>query len=204
MQFLMDNYIWFLVAGIIGLMTVIGYIAEKTDFGRKEVKREESKEKKVKKDVKKIEELKLNDVVYSDNNKNIEVVDVNKVEEPDVFAFNDLNVSQPEEDLTVPLNDEKKVSEANINLNVEEDLTVPLNDNKQNEIANNFMEEDLTVPLSGKVEEIKEEVNVNVDEDLTVPLNAESNVKNESLVQEIDENKKENTDISSAEDIWKF
>ena len=202
MQFLMDNYIWFLVAGIIGLMTVIGYIAEKTDFGRKEIKREESKEKKVKKDVKKLEEsnLKLNDVVYTDT-KNIEVIEDEKVEEPDVFAFNDLNIPIKEEDLTVSLNGEKANNEENKNLIIEEDLTVHLNNNNQNEVVNNFVNEDLTVPLSGKVEEPVTELNVNVDEDLTVPLNATTN---ENKIEEIVENKKENINVDTSEDIWKF
>ena len=35
MQFVTDNYIWFLIIGIVILMVVIGYIAEKTDFGHK-------------------------------------------------------------------------------------------------------------------------------------------------------------------------
>ncbi len=44
MNFITDNYIWFIVIGIIVLMAVIGYIADKTDFGRK-IKAEENEEK---------------------------------------------------------------------------------------------------------------------------------------------------------------
>ena len=48
MDFIVDNYVWFIVVGIIILMAVIGYIADKTDFGRKG-KEEATKEKKVEK-----------------------------------------------------------------------------------------------------------------------------------------------------------
>lgn len=50
-DFFVDNWLWFLVGGIVLLMTLIGYIAEKTDFGRKEVEKKvkPKKEKKNKK-----------------------------------------------------------------------------------------------------------------------------------------------------------
>ncbi len=35
LDFVTDNYVWFLVGGIILLMTLIGYFAEKTQFGKK-------------------------------------------------------------------------------------------------------------------------------------------------------------------------
>lgn len=47
MDFLSEYYLWFLVGGIILVMALIGYIADKTDFGRKEVT---PKQKKVKND----------------------------------------------------------------------------------------------------------------------------------------------------------
>ena len=48
MQFVTGNYIWFLIIGIVILMVVIGYIAEKTDFGHKDVGKKEKKDKKKK------------------------------------------------------------------------------------------------------------------------------------------------------------
>lgn len=38
MDFIVDNYFWFIVGGVVILMIIIGYIAEKTDFGRKPFK----------------------------------------------------------------------------------------------------------------------------------------------------------------------
>ena len=154
MQFIIDNYIWFLAAGIIGLMTVIGYIAEKTDFGRKEIKRADSKETKVKKNVKKLEEskLKLNDVVYTET-KDIEVIDVDKAKQQDEVSSDKLTAQQVEEDLTVPLNGKKEEPKEEINQIIEEDLTVPLNGDAKKNIA--------------EVEETnKETKNVNPAEDI--------------------------------------
>ncbi len=55
MDFIVQNYVWFIVGGIIILMVVIGYIADKTDFGRKG--KEENKVEKPKKE-KKVKEKK--------------------------------------------------------------------------------------------------------------------------------------------------
>ena len=53
MGFFVDNWLWFLVGAIVVLMTLIGYIAEKTDFGRKDIpKREKVKKEKPKKEKK--------------------------------------------------------------------------------------------------------------------------------------------------------
>ena len=35
MDFVIENYIWFLVGGVVILMTIVGYFAEKTEFGKK-------------------------------------------------------------------------------------------------------------------------------------------------------------------------
>lgn len=36
MSFIVDNYIWFIIAGFVLLMITIGYYAEKTNFGKKQ------------------------------------------------------------------------------------------------------------------------------------------------------------------------
>lgn len=51
MDFIIDNYVWFIVGGVLLIMAVIGYFAEKTNFGRNEFERKVKrvpKEKKVK------------------------------------------------------------------------------------------------------------------------------------------------------------
>ena len=34
MEFIIDNLVWFIAGGVVILMTIIGYFAEKTDFGK--------------------------------------------------------------------------------------------------------------------------------------------------------------------------
>ncbi len=41
LDFVIENYVWFLVGGIVLLMTLIGYFAEKTQFGKKKSKKQE-------------------------------------------------------------------------------------------------------------------------------------------------------------------
>lgn len=53
MDFVIENYIWFLIIGVVLVMALIGYIAEKTDF----VKEKEPKEKKQKKSKKNVKEV---------------------------------------------------------------------------------------------------------------------------------------------------
>ena len=50
MDFMTENYIWFTVGGVVIIMALIGFVAEKTDFGRKN--RQDKKEKVSKKEVK--------------------------------------------------------------------------------------------------------------------------------------------------------
>lgn len=64
MPFIVDNYIWFAVGGLVIIMAIIGYFADKTDFGRKneEKKAKEpkpKKEKKAKKEDKKPEKIEV-------------------------------------------------------------------------------------------------------------------------------------------------
>ena len=56
MEFFVENWLWFLAGAIVIIMTLIGYIAEKTDFGRQDIPKRE-KPKKEKKKTKATEEL---------------------------------------------------------------------------------------------------------------------------------------------------
>lgn len=169
MNFFTDNYIWFICAGILVIMTIIGYIAEKTDFGHKEIVRKQKTDKKEKnkKMAKEIKDsnLKLNEAIYN-KNENIEII---------------------EEDLTVPLN---KPVENIEKMTFEENLTVPLNS------AASKVEEDLTVPLNYEknFENLEENLidpfNPTAQEDLTVPLNGST-----SDIEKVEEEVKKVDDI---------
>ena len=51
MEFIVENYVWFIIGGITILMAVVGYIADITDFGRKALKDRATKEAANEKDV---------------------------------------------------------------------------------------------------------------------------------------------------------
>lgn len=125
MDFIVDNYIWFIVAGIIILMAVIGYIADKTDFGRKG-KDEDTKEKKVEKPKKekKVKEKKEKIKVEAKgiNELTQEVAENNKV---DVQESADLNVVEPVQNVQVN------------NENIDQSLFAPLTDNVNEVIPQN-------------------------------------------------------------------
>ena len=53
MQFIVDNYIWFIVGGVVLLMAIIGFFADRTDFGRKEFQKRLKEPKEKNKDSKK-------------------------------------------------------------------------------------------------------------------------------------------------------
>lgn len=44
MDFVINNYLWFIIGAIVLLMIVIGYFAEKTDFGKKPLKNTSKKQ----------------------------------------------------------------------------------------------------------------------------------------------------------------
>ena len=128
MDFITDNYVWFIVIGVVILMAVIGYVADKTDFGRKgkndekiekpkkEKKKKESKpkENKIKIEAKGINELSQK---LADNQPKEEIVD--SVNQNVVNS----NLGQPAENidqaLFAPLTDEKPATEEPVTDNVE-------------------------------------------------------------------------------------
>lgn len=125
MDFIVDNYVWFIVIGIIILMAVVGYIADKTDFGRKG-KEEGTKEKKVEKPKKekKVKEKKEKIKVEAKgiNELTQKVAENNKV---DVQESADLNVVEPVQNVQVN------------NENIDQSLFAPLTDNVNEVIPQN-------------------------------------------------------------------
>ncbi len=92
MDFIMENYIWFSIAGVLILMAILGYIAEKTNFGKgNQVKKEE---KKVKKE----------EVVIEQPTQEVSEVDL----------FNDMNVMPM--DVNLPVADTNPVASMNEDL----------------------------------------------------------------------------------------
>lgn len=94
MDFFSEYYLWFLIGGIILVMALIGFIADKTDFGRKDItkKQEDGKEKTKKAN----EEKKENIVIEEQNDSSInnieEVVSNSEIIVEDVKPGNDESI----------------------------------------------------------------------------------------------------------------
>lgn len=100
MEFVVDNYLWFLIGGIVLLMIIIGYFAEKTNFGKLPLNNKKKQEEKTEEQATPEEpEIKLDEIGIADAlapEENLNVFD--EVEE----AVSDNNVG---EDLNVPFGD---------------------------------------------------------------------------------------------------
>ncbi len=141
MNFVYDNYIWFIVIGVILFMALIGYIAEKTNFGRNQFEKKVKKEPRPKKEKKPKEPLQVEEVVppvSSEEETPLEsgvVIEdddwMNPLEETTETIEDDLN-EELKEDFTVPLELEQEVEEEPIEPleSKEEDLTVPFGDSQ--------------------------------------------------------------------------
>ncbi len=162
MGFLSDNYSVFILLGVLMLMLVLGFIAEKTDFGRKKItkkekqqkkqqlkeKKKEKKPKRVKKEVDdfvkpskkrktkksdKIEESAVEKPITIDDNDWMVPFDVDEKED-DVFTH---NISEVDQDVVNNVNVENNVVEGI------EPIMEPV-DNSDN-----------IIPLESTIEELK-------------------------------------------------
>lgn len=123
MDFVIDNYLWFVIGGIVILMIIIGYFAEKTDFGKKplrekkpkeEIKEFETVEKVEETNVDEIDDKGINDILEQSREEEMNTLDVAETEDVNVEDDSDIvsDMELPEEDLNVPFGDtEEKVEE---------------------------------------------------------------------------------------------
>lgn len=215
MEFFVENWLWFLVAAIIILMTLIGYIAEKTDFGRKDIPKRE-KVKKEKKAPKAKEELAevlepeakpevqmslATDSIFEEPVQTLEELDNTNVE-PEIMEnlnvpFDNINIESPKA--------EEEISETMENLN---------------DSYTDFTYQEPTINIEEPIETFE---NVETLENLTIPFGnttydmpvseVEEVVENEPIVELEDSNISniELPDLDSivteeddTEDVWKF
>lgn len=228
MEFLSANYIWIIVAVVIILMTIIGYIAEKTDFGRKEF---EKREKKVKEKKTKEKKTVTTEVPASVGLENSEATNNVPMEvEPAVIEENsevkfgepladDMEVSSP---ITLAEAGESSEPVENLETPLSEDLNVPLEDTKENSEKLPTQSEDLNAPFGDNVVEgsaedlnqpFSDEAPKPMEEDLNVPFgddaaeteNSEVNIDLpdiDSVKEDVSNSNEKNE--SEDDDIWKF
>ena len=141
MDFIVQNYVWFIVGGIIILMAIIGYIADKTDFGRnfktekpKKQKPKEEKRERIKLAAKGINELTEKAIEQERIDNNVPVKD-------QTVDNNNLNVVEP-------------VDETINNENIDQSLFAPLTDNSIGDVNKMVTESPQNIELKS-IEPVK-------------------------------------------------
>lgn len=153
MDFIIDNYIWFIVGALVIIMAVIGYFADKTNFGRKEIQKR----------VKKVEEKPKKEKKAKKNKKDKKAVDNTPVAEVDETP---VEIPDPDfvgVDLYAPVSDNSSA--------VNEDLYAPLENSAASEpvetiedlYEKNEPQEDLYAPLTDSVSPEEVEVSTWTD-----------------------------------------
>ncbi len=176
LDFVEQNYVWFIGGAIFIVLIVIGYIAEQTDFGHKKIERKAKPEEPINKkevikeikETKEFENIKLNDVVYKGTEAKAE--EVKKVE--DISTIKNEPVKP-----NIPFNNDKK--------------TEPIkNDNKQ------FKEEKKDIPFNNNVKVENKDIKENNKD-----IESEDQSVWEKPTVEVEPKKEE---ITTEEDIWDF
>ena len=181
MEFLVDNYFWLLSIGIIFIMALIGYIAEKTGFGKIEKPNEEcsynddsenfddepvKEKKKSRKELKKEKKAKR-----EEEKKQLEKLD--KEESP-------LEVQEDTVSLTPPSLDEVvDTSSENLNIGMADILAKNKEDKEEEAKIEDSLKsvEKTNLPLE---EESKENSEDDIPEELKAPLDLNSSLKEET------------------------
>ena len=141
MDFIIENYVWFIVAFVVIVMAIIGYFADKTDFGskieKKEKKQNNKKNEKIKVEAKGINELTQNiaennkDAVSTNQDENIVNIDqIKEQEKLDPMPIDNENIDQS---LFAPLTDTTSKEQINdaVNSPVELKNIEPTNINNE-------------------------------------------------------------------------
>lgn len=186
MDFVINNYIIFIIVGVILLMALIGYIADNTNFEKK------PKKEKIKKDKKKKEEfveqtaVENQETVIPDTNSDLNTLDDSLV------STEELTNSENSNEMSEISNDVNMEAKDDLNMMDSFDLPSELTDTNINNVAS-----EQSIDANASIENNNFETNsndVNFDLDNN-PVNDEQtdNQKNEEI------NNETNTD-----DIWKF
>lgn len=205
MDFIANNYVWLIVVGIIILMAVIGYFADKTDFGRKvkTEKTEKNVEKIEKKKNKKEKDKKPNKIVVDAkgiNELSKEAAEKNALVQENNSLDNNNEVSfVPPATDNIPT-DNQQFSAPTVNETVDQSLFAPLTD-QNNAVVDGNQEVKEPTAVAGAVSEVVEEEPENPNENQSEEL---KNIDPVTLPENTEDNKKNNDVVAEEEDIWKF
>lgn len=218
-DFMREYSIWIIVAIIVILMTIIGYIAEKTDFGKKEFsKRTGKKQKKEAKIETKIDEKAEKEVavpvenpVISSSETVTETLPLDEALENSETKEENINVKTNTEEILFqePLKDNMEIASENQSIKFE---SVP-NETTHQEDNFDLSFDTPTVEQTPKEEKtFSDTTGFNLDEDLNVPFGDDAKVSIhdnmnldlpdiDSVKQEVNNTKDEDVE---DDDIWKF
>lgn len=215
--FLSENYVLIIVIAVIVVMTIVGYIADKTNFGEKKEKIPKENKKKVFQDEPVENNEETNDQLIPDDATQEEKLNT------DLEDSNDIGFDSFEP--VAPLNDDHlETSEMNFempsDIKEQEDIQnpvpneipedEPMNSEIQEENENNSLENvdnsensnvnDSVVP---SVDEMKIEP---VDDSISEETNPteEVNATDDFALPSIDKLNQEIADVEDDEDVWKF
>lgn len=205
MQFIMDNYIWFAVGGIVIIMAIIGYFADKTDFGRNK----EEKPPKVKKEKKPKKEKKVEEPQKIE----VDAKGINELTQSMIETPTEETKEEAMDDLYAPLE-----STESQDVEVDASLYAPLEPLTNEEVTEVETQETMTteVPVidsMATMEEEPKEVELEPFTPNTIEEPIEESIEEniEPLVQPIEPLKEEPVQIPTTEpeateeeDVWKF
>jgi len=178
----MDNYIWAIIIVIAILMAIVGYIADKTDFGRKEF------ERKVKQDKPKKEKLKkeIEEVLPVVEQTPAQAEFTNEVNETPVSVNNNFSDLMIDDSTDMSVIDNMYSNDNNGDFNPElnqveiTSLNDPVGDTNESEV----IDQSLFEPLPS------------IDQVFSEPVNNEVVVEN--ATEEVA------TEATPEDDVWKF
>ena len=185
MDFIMNNYIWFIIGGILIVLAIIGFLAEKLKFGKKEFSLDSKKSEPQKMKKQKSEPERTVEAVVEDNPEDRSIEDVLAVPEREIKEENTTG-----EMFAYTEPDFKKEAEGTA---VE-----------TKEVNNDLPNDDLFAPLNAPVEE-KASYEEPVMEEEPVIEKEEVDNKSEisaSDVPDLDEVR--DSVLTFDDDVWKF
>lgn len=205
MDFIVDNYVWAIVIVVVVLMAIVGYIADKTDFGRKEFEKKmvSDKAKKVEKPKKEKKNKKKKEVVE-------ELPVVGEVQTDEITNEDVAQKETPETDLLFDnLNGEDFIEGENVDSQeVEENIELEnVNTFDLNEDTNMSFNDEVSTGEEEPIDQSLFEPLPSIDQVFSEPVSvSEEEVSTEESVDvpATDETTTQVSETESDDDIWKF
>lgn len=188
-QFITDNAVWLIVFGVLILMAMIGYMAEKN--GKKEDKGKVSPKEKEQKETKAIEDLEIKDepIVVTPTSTDV-VNDIMDMEETSALQSAPVVEASPENDIP------ETVTATG------EDLTVPLDNSSSIPAEISDLEGVLPSDLEAEISALTAETTSTSATSASEPTLSQNDLAVNDISSLFGETKKEETD--SSLDVWKF